>query len=93
MQENIKRIIEVLEKEYPSAKTELKFKTPFQLLIATILSAQTTDKTVNKVTPVLFERYKTPYDFAKADIEELKNAIKGVNYYNTKAKHIKKLSE
>jgi endonuclease-3 len=93
MQKQIRKIIELLEKAYPSAKTELLFHTPFQLLVATILSAQTTDKTVNKITPALFERYKTPDDFAKADIEELKNAIKGVNYYNTKAKNIKKLAE
>lgn len=86
-------MIKLFEKIYPSAKTELVFKTPFQLLVATILSAQTTDKTVNKITPGLFERYKIPSDFAKANIEELKNAIRGVNYYNTKAKNIKKLAE
>lgn len=90
---NIDRIIEVLEKNYPEAKTELKFNNPFQLLIATILSAQTTDKTVNKITPALFERYKTPLDLAKADIDELKEYIRGVNYHNTKAKNIKKLAE
>jgi len=93
MQKKIVKMIELLEKTYPSAKTELLFNTPFQLLVATILSAQTTDKTVNKITSALFERYKTPDDFAKADIEKLKNAIKGVNYYNTKAKNIKKLAE
>ncbi|MCM8762116.1 MAG: endonuclease III [Candidatus Omnitrophica bacterium] len=93
MQKNISKMIQLLEKKYPSAKTELMFNTPFQLLVATILSAQTTDRTVNKITPALFERYKTPYDFVKADIEELKNAIRGANYYNTKAKNIKKLAE
>ncbi|MCM8820753.1 MAG: endonuclease III, partial [Candidatus Omnitrophica bacterium] len=51
-------MIQLLEKRYPSAKTELIFNTPFQLLVATILSAQTTDRTVNKITPALFERYK-----------------------------------
>ncbi|MCX8082324.1 MAG: endonuclease III [bacterium] len=91
--QRIIKMIQLLEKAYPSAKTELLFNNPFQLLIATILSAQTTDKTVNKITPVLFKKYKTPFDFAKADIEELKKYIKGVNYYNTKAINIKKLAE
>ena len=93
MQKKVSKIIQLLERRYPSSKTELIFHTPFQLLVATILSAQTTDRTVNKITPTLFERYKDPSAFAKADIEELKNAIRGVNYYNTKAKNIKKLAE
>lgn len=93
MQKKIGRMIYLLEKAYPSSKTELIFNTPFQLLIATILSAQATDKTVNKVSSTLFKKYKTPCDFAKADIEELKTAINSINYYNTKANNIKKLAE
>lgn len=93
MQARIEKIIKILEEKYPEAKTELYFKTPFQLLIATVLSAQTTDRTVNKITPALFKQYNDPYAFAKADIEEIKNAIRGVNYYNNKAKNIKKIAE
>lgn len=91
--EKVKKIIEILEKEYPDAKTALKFNTPFQLLIATILSAQTTDERVNKTTPELFNKFKTPSDFASASIEEIMEKIKSVNFYKNKARNIKKLSE
>lgn len=91
--EKVKEIIKKLEKEYPEAKTALIFKNPFQLLIATILSAQTTDKMVNKITPSLFSKFKSPKDFASASIEEIENMIKSVNFYKNKAKNIKKLSE
>jgi len=85
-------MIQLLEREYPVARTGLKFITPFQLLVATILSAQTTDATVNRITPSLFERYKDAQDFAAAPLEEIKNAVKSVNFYNNKASSIKKLS-
>ena len=91
--DKVKEIIKILEKEYPEAKTELVFKNPFQLLIATILSAQTTDKLVNKITPSLFSKFKTPEDFASASIEEIEKMIKSVNFYKNKAKNIKKLCE
>src|SRR6266496_5323351 len=65
-----------LKKEYPDAHTELNFETPLQLLIATILSAQCTDKRVNMVTPELFKKYRTAQDFANARLPELEEEIK-----------------
>lgn len=91
--EKIKIILERLEKLYPGAKTALKFETPFQLLVATILSAQTTDERVNKVTENLFKKMPTPQDFAKASIEEIMEEIKSVNFYKNKAKNIKASAE
>jgi len=83
-------IIEILEKEYPDLKgTALNHSSPLQLLVATILSAQTTDKRVNIVTEKLFFRYRNAEDFANADIDDLMDIIKSVNYYRTKARHIK----
>lgn len=87
--EKVKLIIESLGKFYPNPKTALDFTTPLQLLIATILSAQATDKTVNKVTPELFRKYKTARDFAMADLVELDQAISKINFHNNKAKSIK----
>ena len=74
---------------YPSAKTELSgWKTPFQFLICIILSAQTTDKQVNKVVPRLFEKFPTADAFATADVNLVADLIKGLNYYKSKAKYI-----
>ncbi|MCK4614171.1 MAG: endonuclease III, partial [Thermoplasmata archaeon] len=64
-------------------------RNPFELLIATILSAQTTDKQVNNITPALFKRYRTPEDFACADIEEIERYIRSIGLYHSKAKYIK----
>jgi endonuclease-3 len=89
----IKSIIEILKAEYPSAKCELNFTNPFELLIATVLSAQCTDIRVNKVTKELFEKCKTPEDFAIIDTEELQNIIKPCGIYKQKAKNIKNLSK
>jgi endonuclease-3 len=89
----IKEIIDILEKIYPEAKTVLKFENPFQLLIATILSAQTTDERVNKVTSTLFKKFRRPEDFAKANLDEIMEEIRSVNFYRNKAKNIKKLCE
>jgi len=91
--DKIRQIIKIFEKEYPETKTALAFKNPFQLLIATILSAQTTDKQVNKITPLLFSKFKKPEDFVSASIEEIEEMIKSVNFYKNKAKNIKKLCE
>jgi len=93
MKGSIQKIISLLEKEYPEAKTALIFSNPFQLLIATILSAQTTDKLVNKVTSSLFLKYKGPEDFAEKSEEEIMEDIKSVNFYRNKAKNIKRLCE
>lgn len=83
------RCLDILEKEFPGAQIALAYKTPFELLIATILSAQATDKLVNKVTEALFKKYKTPRDFAKAGLPEIEAAISPVNFYRNKAKNIK----
>ncbi|MCS7184679.1 MAG: endonuclease III [bacterium] len=82
------KVLEVLKKHYPNAKTELKFKNPFQLLIATILSAQCTDERVNKVTPILFSKYPTPHKLAKASSLDVEKIIKSTGFYKQKAKSI-----
>ncbi|MEA2016523.1 MAG: endonuclease III [Actinomycetota bacterium] len=87
--ENIERIIDNLSREYPEAvSTSLKYKYSYQLLIATILSAQCTDKLINKVTPGLFKKYKTLKAFAGADIIQLQEDIKSTGFYRNKAKSI-----
>lgn len=91
--ERAKIILERLEKLYPKAKTALNFETPFQLLVATILSAQTTDERVNIVTEKLFKKFKTPKDFAYADLNEIMEYVKSVNFYKNKAKNIKSCAE
>ena len=89
---DINKITSLLKKEYPKARTALHFKNPLQILIATILSAQCTDKRVNFVTKYLFNKYKTPKDFAGADIAELQNDVKSTGFYKNKAKFIKNAS-
>ncbi len=84
-----KEIIKRLKKAYPDAKIALNFKTPLQLLIATILSAQCTDERVNEVTKKLFKKYKSAKDFAKADLNELAEDIKSTGFYKQKAEYIK----
>lgn len=90
--EKRKKIFEVVNKElkslFPKINTALKFSNPWELLVAVILSAQTTDKKVNEVTEKLFKKYKTIDDYAQADLKELQEDIKGVNYYKNKAKFI-----
>ena len=83
-----KRVIQVLKKHYPGATCALVHGNPFQLAIATILSAQCTDERVNIVTKDLFKKYKTPGAFAQADIEELEQDIKSTGFYRNKAKSI-----
>ena len=87
---HVLNIIRLLEKEYSDAKTALDYTNPLELLIATILSAQCTDKRVNIVTKTLFKKYKTPEDYADADIKELEEDIKSTGFYRNKAKNIKK---
>ncbi len=84
----IQNIITSLEKEYPDPKTALNFKTPHQLLIATILSAQCTDARVNLVTRELFKKYKTMKDFVNADLAEFEQDIRSTGFYKNKAKNI-----
>ena len=90
--EKAKKVLDILERQFPEAKTALDFKTPLELLIATILSAQATDKLVNKVTPELFKKYKSAEDYALAPIEEIERRIGSVNFYRNKAKNIKACS-
>lgn len=81
-------IIEALKKQYPGAIRSLSASTPFELLVATRLSAQCTDKRVNQITPTLFARYKTLDDYAEADIEEVEEYIHSCGFYRTKASDI-----
>ena len=87
-------LLSKLEEMYPNAQTELgNWKTPFQFLICIILSAQTTDKQVNKITKRLFEIYPDGYTASLSSAKEIERYISSVNYYHTKAKHIKSMSE
>jgi endonuclease III len=87
--ERIKELVKTWPKVYPDAHTELNFANPLELLIATILSAQCTDKRVNLVTPALFAKYRTAADYAKAPPGELEKAIKSTGFFNNKAKSIR----
>lgn len=84
-----KKLVEILKDTYPDAKCSLDFTTPFEMVVAVMLSAQCTDERVNKVTPQLFERCKTIEDFAKIDIKELENLIHSCGFYKNKATNIK----
>ncbi|NVM24966.1 MAG: endonuclease III, partial [Desulfobacterales bacterium] len=85
----VKRIIEILEKEYPDARTALTFRSPLELLVATVLSAQCTDKVVNQVTRELFKKYRSPEDYAEVDLAELEEDIRPTGFFRNKAKSIK----
>jgi len=86
------KIIRALRKEYPGATTSLAYNNPINLLVATILSAQCTDKMVNKVTPRLFQKYKSARDYADADIRTLMGEIRSIGLYKGKARNIKKMA-
>jgi endonuclease-3 len=87
------KIISLLEKELPDAKIALNYIDPFELLVATILSAQCTDERVNLVTRTLFKKYKTAEDYANAEIKGLEQNVKSTGFYRNKAKNIKKASQ
>lgn len=87
------KIISLLEKELPDAKIALNYTNPFELLVATILSAQCTDERVNLVTRTLFKKYKTAEDYANAEIKGLEQNVKSTGFYRNKAKNIKKASQ
>jgi endonuclease-3 len=91
--ERLKIIFETLDPLYTYEKTALKYRTPFQLLISTILSAQCTDKQVNQVTKTLFKKYKKPEDFIKAPISEVEMDIRPTGFYRNKTKSIKGCSQ
>ncbi|MBS4537798.1 endonuclease III [Clostridium sp. D2Q-11] len=84
----INDVLEILKELYPNAESELDFTNPFELLIATILSAQSTDKRVNSVTKGLFKEYKSPKDFLSLKQGELEEKIKSIGFYRNKSKNI-----
>ena len=83
------KMVEILKQTYPDATCSLDFETPFQAVVAVILSAQCTDERVNKTTPALFKRCKTVEDFANLDIKELEDFIHPCGFFKNKAKNIK----
>jgi endonuclease III len=82
-------VIELLEREYPNAKTALNYTNPLEILVATMLSAQTTDQRVNIVTASLFKKYHAPEDYANADMKELEQDIHSTGFYHNKARNLK----
>lgn len=89
----VNEIIKLLNEKYGHLGCALNYRTPFELLIATMLSAQTTDITVNKATEVLFQKHNKPEDFIKMPLEELEGYIKTCGFYKNKAKNIKETSK
>jgi len=86
--ERIGEIIPILRQAYPRSRTALRFESPLQILVATILSAQCTDEKVNQITPALFRKYPTPYDFASADPKVLEQEIRPTGFFRNKTKSI-----
>lgn len=86
--ERYQKVIQYFEQTAPNAETELFYDSPFQLLVAVVLSAQCTDKRVNLTTPALFERFPDAESLAKASVEEVFSYIKSISYPNNKAKHL-----
>lgn len=84
----IAEIIRILRRAYPKSRTALHYETPLQILVATILAAQCTDERVNKITPHLFSKYRTVFDFAKAKQSVLEQEIRTAGFYRNKAKNI-----
>ena len=91
--ERYRSIITWFSENVPVAETELHYETPFQLLVAVVLSAQCTDKRVNMITPRLFRHYPTPETMAEASVEQIFELIKSVSYPNSKASHLLGLSQ
>jgi endonuclease-3 len=87
--ERVVQLVEIFPQVYPGAHCELDFRNPLELLVATILSAQCTDKRVNMVTPAIFAKYRTAADYAKAPQVQLENAIKSTGFFRNKAKSIR----
>ncbi|MCY7172355.1 endonuclease III [Streptococcus gallolyticus subsp. gallolyticus] len=88
--ERLKKILAIIGEMYPEARGELEWETPFQLLIAVILSAQTTDKAVNKITPNLWKKYPEIPDLANANLEDVEDCLRTIGLYKNKAKNIVK---
>ena len=90
---DIIKIINILKDFYPDAKCSLNFQTPFELLVATILSAQCTDERVNRTTSFIFCNYSTPLDFVNIELSELEELVHPCGFYKNKAKNIKSCAE
>ena len=84
------KVLDLLGKEYPDAKTALDYTNPLEILVATMLSAQTTDERVNIVTKTLFKKYRKPEDYANVDIKNLEQDIHSTGFYHNKASNLKK---
>lgn len=91
--EKVNEILDLLEKEYPDAECALDYDNVFHLILAVVLSAQTTDVSVNKVTPELFKKYETPKQLAQADEKEVAEIIRTIGMYRTKSKNIINLAK
>ncbi len=91
--ERVQKITKLLRKEHPDAGIALKHRNPLELLVATLLSAQSTDKQINKVTKDLFKKYRSAADYAEADLMELEVDIRSTGFYHNKAKHLKKTGQ
>lgn len=87
-QSRMRQIVERLQQSIPTVKVELDHRTPWELLVATILSAQCTDQRVNQVTPNLFRRYRQPADFAEARLVDVEALIRSTGFFKSKAKHL-----
>jgi endonuclease-3 len=91
--EDIYKVFEIFTNNNPNPTTELNYSNPFELLVAVVLSAQTTDVAVNKVTPLLFAKANNPFEMTKLSIDEISKMISSIGLYRVKAKYIKELSE
>ena len=91
-QRRMAEILRLLKREYPEAECSLKYDSPFQLLVATILSAQCTDERVNKVTPALFEKFPTAEEMSHAKLSEIEELVKSTNFFRNKARAIQETS-
>jgi endonuclease-3 len=89
VRQRVAQLVQTFPEVYPGARCELDFRNPLELLIATILSAQCTDKRVNMVTPALFAKYRSAKDYASASLAELEKAIKSTGFFRNKAKSIR----
>jgi len=93
VEKKIKFVISHFEATQPNVKSELNYENPYQLLVATILAAQCTDKRVNLVTPALFTAYPAPNTMAEASVEDIHSFVKSVSYPNSKAVHLSEMSK
>lgn len=91
--QQISHILSEIARMYPDIRTELHYETPFQFLVAVILSAQTTDKQVNRITPMLFSRVREAGDIVRLSPEEVEGMVSSVNFYKNKARFVRQSGE